>query len=80
MSTEFHVGADDRRTRKHLLAALRKAGARRVGKWWGLGGSQEITAWTFDVAGGRLVVEAETYIGLTLTGDQAAISAVTRHL
>lgn len=80
MGSDFHVGADDQRTRKRLVAALRKAGARRVGKWWGVGGSQEITTWIFEVAGGRLSVEAETYIGLTLVGDEAAVSAVTAHL
>lgn len=77
---DVHIGRDDKATRRRLKVALRKAGARRVGHWWGLGGSQEITRWTFAVGDAHLTVEAETYIGLTLSGEGAAVAAVTRHL
>ncbi|WP_322260160.1 hypothetical protein [Brevundimonas sp.] len=76
----MHIGPDDEATRQRLKAALRKAGARRVGHWWGLGGSQEITRSTFVVDGSRLEVEAETYIGLSLSGEERALASVTRHL
>ena len=77
---DVHIGPDDKATRKRLKAALRKAGAHRAGHWWGLGGSQEITRWTYLVNDAHLTVEAETYIGLTLSGEEAAVAAVTRHL
>ncbi|HEV7227544.1 hypothetical protein [Brevundimonas sp.] len=77
---QVHVGRDDTKTRRRLLAALKKAGARRIGSWWGLGGSQEITTWTFALRSGHLRVEAETYVGLSLMGDEAAVDAVVRHL
>jgi hypothetical protein len=80
LRVDVHIGPDDDATRRRLKAALRKAGARRVGHWWGLGGSQEITRWTFVVDGGRLEIEAETYIGLSLSGDEEAIACVTRYL
>ena len=51
---------------------------------WGLGGSQEISTWTVSGPNGVLVVEAETYIGLRVTGDpgllaelQVAFSSLT---
>lgn len=80
LTVGVHIGPDDDATRRRLQAALRKAGARRVGHWWGLGGSQEITRWTFVADGGHLTIEVETYIGLTLSGEEAAVTAVTRHL
>lgn len=80
MSAELHIGADDRETRKRLKRALRKAGARRIGSWWGLGGSQEISSATFEIHGGRLRIEVETYVGLTVMGDDEAVSALARHL
>jgi hypothetical protein len=80
LTVELHVGADDGEARKRLKRALRKAGARRVGSWWGLGGSQEISSATFRIGGGRLTIEAETYIGLTVAGDEEAVAALERHL
>ena len=80
MTAELHVGADDGEARRRLKRALRKAGARRVGSWWGLGGSQEISSATFRIDGGRLTIEAETYIGLTVVGDEEAVAALARHL
>lgn len=80
LTVDVHIGPDDEATRRRLKVALRMAGARRVGHWWGLGGSQEITRWTFEVDDAHRTVEAETYIGLTLSGEGAAVAAVTRHL
>jgi hypothetical protein len=80
LTVAVRIGPDDKATRRRLKAALRKAGARRVGHWWGLGGSQEITRWTFVVDGSRLEVEAETYTGLSLSGEERAVASVTRHL
>ena len=80
LTLDVHIGPDDDATRRRVKSALRKAGARRVGRWWGLGGSQEITSWTFVVDGSRLEVEAETYVGLSLSGDESAIASVARHL
>ena len=80
LTVDVHIGPDDKATRRRLKAALRKAGARRVGDGWGLGGSQEITRWTFVVDGGRLEIETETYIGLYLRGEERALACVTRYL
>ena len=78
---QVHIGAEhDRQARRRLKAALRKVGARRVGAFWGVFGSQEISNATFLIAGGRVRVEAETYVGITVSGDDAAIERLRRHL
>ncbi len=79
--TELQIGeAYDRQALRRLKDALRKAGAKRVGSFWGVFGSQEISNATFSVAGGRLRVEVETYVGITVSGDDEAIEALSRHL
>jgi hypothetical protein len=45
-------------------------------KWWGVGGSQEISHWAFVGARGDLTVRAETYVGLTITGPDVAVRDV----
>jgi hypothetical protein len=59
-----------------LKAVLLELGYRPSTKWWGVGGSQEISNWEFTGALGDLTVEAETYVGLTITGPNTAISEV----
>lgn len=66
--------------RRRLKVALRRLGARRVFNWWGLGGSQEIDRQQHDLLGGRLTVEIETYIGITLIGDEAIVERVHAEL
>lgn len=41
---------------------------------WGVGGSQELSTWTVSGPNGVLVVEAETYIGLSVTGDPGLVA------
>lgn len=78
---ELHIGAEyDQRAQRRLKDALRKAGAKRVSSFWGLFGSQEISNATFSIAGGRLRIEVETYAGITASGDDEAIEALSRHL
>jgi len=78
---ELHIGPEyDRQAQLYLTEALRKAGARRVGSIWGVFGSQEISGATFAIGGSRLRVEVETYVGITVSGDDEAIEALRRHL
>ena len=79
--TELHIGAEyDRQAQRRLKDALRQAGAKRVGSFWGLFGSQEISDATYSIASGRLRVKVETYVGITVSGDDDAIAALSRHL
>lgn len=78
---ELHIGAEyDRQAQRRLKDALRKAGARRVGSVWGVFGSQEVSDATYAIGDGRLRVEVETYVGITVSGDDNAIEALSRHL
>ncbi|MFN3807230.1 hypothetical protein [Asticcacaulis sp.] len=55
---------------RQTLKALK---AKRVGAWWGLGGSQEILSATYKIKGQKINFESETYLGVTLTGAQEAV-------
>lgn len=77
----YLVGAEhDRKALGRLKKALRRAGARRLRQRWAIFGSQELNDAEFEVAGGRLTVEIETYMGIRLTGDEQAIDAVRQYL
>jgi len=79
--TELQIGEEyDRQALRRLKDALRSAGAKRVGSFQGVFGSQEISNATFSVANGRLRVEVETYVGITVSGDDEAIESLSRHL
>ncbi|MBK9388273.1 MAG: hypothetical protein IPN34_25925 [Planctomycetes bacterium] len=43
---------------------------------WGVAGSQELEESTFDVDGRRLIVRAETYMGLTIEGDEDLVAEI----
>lgn len=56
-----------------LGSALRPCHYSVDSKTWGVGGSQELSTWTVSGPNGVLVVEAETYIGLSVTGDPGLV-------
>jgi hypothetical protein len=62
--------------RGKLLAVLKDLGAVQKSSERGVGGSQEIETTVFEVKGKKLVVEAETYEGLSLTGDKALVEDI----
>ena len=59
-----------------LLEVLRDMGADAGVKSWALGGSQEISTAHFSIQGTPLTVEAETYVGLSLTGDPLIVKVI----
>lgn len=70
--------ADDKKLRRRLHAALRRANGRpRFMAWLDLGGNQPIVRreWWFD--GRRLLLESEAHAGLTLRGPPDLIGKVT---
>lgn len=73
------LGAEyDEKLQAALCCALKKMGARRKGRFWGLGGSQELHQSTFVVGGRTLTVEAESYVGLSVCGPKAVIEELRR--
>ena len=58
--------------------ALRKIGAKRQAKSWGVGGSQEVSREEWHAGGEVLVLEGETYLGLTITGPDNLVARVAQ--
>jgi len=56
--------------------ALRNQGFKLIDKWWGVGGSQEVNQWTVSSPAGKLTIESETYIGLTVEGPTELVENV----
>ena len=70
----------DEPLREALLEVLREMGATEQSSDRGVGGSQEIETAVFDLRGKRLVVEAETYEGLSIRGEEAVVKVVQERL
>jgi hypothetical protein len=66
----------DDRLRARLGEVLRALGCRIDHREWGVAGSQEISTWDVHSASGMLRIEAETYVGLTVTGPRNLVDAV----
>ena len=60
--------------RAALTEALRGLGARRLFRWTGHGGSQELEVWWYRVGWRILRIRAETYVGLSVAGSARLIS------
>jgi len=63
--------------RQQLLDVLRALGAKTIDRSHEVGGSQELQRLEVLVGGKTIVVESETYIGLTIAGDAELIDEVT---
>ena len=75
------LGAEwDDALRTKLLKVLRKMGAERKDHTWGIGGSQEVETLEVVIEGRRIVVEAETYIGLSVTGPPYLVDRIQERL
>jgi len=58
---------------QHVVIEL---GGKPLRSSWGLGGSQVIETWEVEIDGAVLLIEAETYMGLSLIGDSALVQRV----
>lgn len=75
--TTLNLGAEhDPALLEALMIALRELGASVSEADRALGGSQERLSIVTNIAGVRLLIESETYIGLTLKGDQQMVKRV----
>ena len=61
---------------KRARKALRSIGARRDSSDWAVAGSQEISREEWRAGDARLILEGETYVGLSLTGPDEQVAAV----
>ena len=75
MATEtWHVGAEyDQSAFKRLGDALRSLGYAEGTHNLGVGGSQELSAWTVRGPTGDLEILSETYMGLQVSGSAVLV-------
>jgi len=62
--------------RHALLDCLASLGADLAARQWGLGGSQIIETMKISLGRDLLVVEAETYVGLSISGEARVVDRV----
>ena len=56
-----------------LRAVLISAGAVDIEHFWGVGGSQELEVVEVEFENERVTIEAETFVGLTLSGPKSVV-------
>jgi hypothetical protein len=66
--------------RDALMACLAEMGADIAARQWGLGGSQIIETTKVSLGKDLLVVEAETYVGLSISGEARVVDRVAAML
>jgi hypothetical protein len=76
-----HLGAEhDDALRRRLLEVLQALGAVRRHHSSSVAGSQVVEEAEFEVRGQRLLVRAETYAGLAITGADGLIEEILAQL
>ncbi|WP_394828297.1 hypothetical protein [Pendulispora albinea] len=66
----------DEATRNALEETLVALGASHLGGSWGIGGSQELETAIVVLRGRELRIEVETYIGISIVGDDDLVTIV----
>ena len=62
--------------RQSLMACLASLGADVAARQWGLGGSQTLETMRVYLGKDLVVVEAETYVGLSIQGEARVVNRV----
>jgi hypothetical protein len=70
----------DAELRNALMETLRELDGHITDRSWGVAGSQEIERLDLIVNGERVIVEAETYMGLSLSGSAAVVQLIVTAL
>ena len=77
MRKKLVIGREyDKALRHELFEVLTELGAQIEARQWGLGGSQILETAKVSLGRDTLVVEAETYVGLTLAGEARLVDRV----
>jgi hypothetical protein len=66
----------DQRLRRVVQEVILRLGGKLRKQDWGLGGSQEIETVEIKIGTDRLVLEAETYVGLSLRGPSQLVHRI----
>ena len=81
MSKTILLGEEyDESLREALIGVLKAMGAVSLDSERNVVGSQELETYHFQLGGAALTVEAETYMGLSITGDEAQVDEIAGRL
>ena len=76
-----HLGDEfDEHLRQTLFMVLREMGAAFVGTTFGVAGSQEIESIETTIGGQSVKIEAETYVGLTVTTEETLAREIEKRV
>jgi hypothetical protein len=81
MSKRITLGDEyDEDLRDALVNVLKGLGVKPIDSDWAAAGSQELETFKFELNGHTLCVEAETYIGLSLSGDEVLVNEIAKRV
>ncbi len=66
----------DRELPMKLRSVLKNLGGVKLSQDWGVGGSQEITTWVFQIGDQQVTVGTETYMGLSIRGPRELVERI----
>ena len=67
---------DDQGVFTALFAALESEGGILIDEKWGVAGSVELSTWKYKIGNKKILVEAETYQGLEISGEKELVERV----
>jgi hypothetical protein len=70
----------DQDLRKRVTDVMRELGASVTSGDWAVAGSQEIETLVVDLHGHAITIEAETYTGLSATGEEVVIDEIMQRM
>ena len=70
----------DENLRNTLRNVMLNKHAISVDKSWGVGGSQEVETWHVMLGNDLLVIEAETYVGLSIVGPKLIVEGIVEQM
>jgi hypothetical protein len=70
----------DKRFHRFVEEMLCAFKAEKIDEAWGVAGSQALSTWNYRVLTTTVVLEDETYMGLSLTGPAALVDEMTLYL
>jgi hypothetical protein len=63
-----------------LVAVLTARGAVGAGRFWGVGGSQELDTARVKLGDAVITIESETYMGLTIEGPRSIVEVLAQEV
>lgn len=70
----------DQKLRAAVVEVMRQLGASIESRDWVVAGSQEIETVQAQLSGNAITIEAETYIGLSITGEENMINEISKRV